>query len=91
MGKAAERDGHLYRPRGCDACNHTGFRGRIAVLELLVPTEDAIRLVLKRAEARDIDRAARDAGMRSMAEDGFAKARAGLTTIEEVLRVTAEA
>jgi general secretion pathway protein E len=90
MGTVAD-DAVLYHPRGCEACGHTGFSGRIAVLELLVPNEDIIRLALKRAEARDIERAALDAGMRSMTGDGFAKARAGLTTIEEILRVTAEA
>ena len=77
----------LYRPVGCPACGHTGFRGRIAVLELLIVDEATERLVLARAEARDIQAAA---GLRTMLEDGLEKAIAGLTTLDEVLRVTRE-
>ena len=69
-------------------CGHGGYRGRIALLELLVLDADIERLVLGRAEARDIQAAA---GMRTMLEDGLVKAREGLTTLEEVLRVTREA
>ena len=77
----------LYRPVGCPACGHTGFKGRIAVLELLIVDETTERLVLARAEARDIQAAA---GLRTMLEDGLEKACAGLTTLDEVLRVTRE-
>jgi general secretion pathway protein E len=75
----------LWRAVGCDACDQTGYRGRIAVLELLVLDADIERLVLARAEAREIEAAA---GVRTMFEDGLAKAKEGLTTLEEVLRVT---
>jgi general secretion pathway protein E len=94
---AAEREalgiragGHLrlYRGKGCESCGGSGFRGRLAVLEFLVMNDEIARLVLARAEAGEIQNAAR--GMRTMLEDGFAKARAGLTTIEEILRVTRE-
>ncbi|MGI9169271.1 MAG: GspE/PulE family protein [Caulobacteraceae bacterium] len=77
----------LWRPVGCEACGRSGFSGRIAVLELLVVDAETERLVLARAEARDIQAAA---GLTTMLEDGLAKARAGLTTLEEVLRVTRE-
>jgi general secretion pathway protein E len=77
----------LWRPVGCPACGHGGFRGRIAVLELLVLDADIERMVLARAEARNIEAAS---GMRTMLEDGLAKAGAGLTTLDEVLRVTQE-
>ena len=77
----------LWRPTGCPACGHSGFAGRIAVLELLVVSEETERLVLARAEAREIQSAAQ---MRTMLEDGLAKAEAGLTTLEEVLRATRE-
>jgi general secretion pathway protein E len=77
----------LWRPVGCPACGMSGFRGRIAVLELLVLDAQIERLVLARGEARDIQAVA---GMRTMLEDGLVKARAGLTTLEEVLRVTRE-
>ena len=77
----------LWRPIGCAMCGHSGYRGRIAVLELLVIDPEIERMVLARAEARDIQAAA---GMRSMLEDGLVKAHAGLTTLDEVLRVTRE-
>jgi len=77
----------LWRPVGCDQCGGAGFRGRIALLELLVTDAETERLILARAEARDIQAAA---GLRTMLEDGLVKAKAGLTTLEEVLRVTRE-
>src|ERR1043166_4958300 len=81
----------LFHPRGCDVCDHTGFHGRLAVTELLVMNEEITRLVLARAEAREIQRAAVAAGsMRTMFGAGLAKAQDGLTTIEEVLRATRE-
>jgi general secretion pathway protein E len=80
----------FYRSQGCEACGHSGFRGRIALFELLVMDDEIARLVLARAEAREIQRAALEAGMRTMLADGIAKARQGLTTIDEVLRVTRE-
>ncbi len=85
-GEAVE----LWRPGGCAACNHTGFKGRLAILELLPVDDAAARLVLARAEAREIERTAVAYGMRTMLQDGLAKARAGLTTLDEVLRVTRE-
>ncbi|WP_240002348.1 GspE/PulE family protein [Oleisolibacter albus] len=81
----------FWQPAGCPACHGEGFRGRLAVLELLPMDEAVARLVLARAEARDIRRAAQQAGMRAMLADGLAKAMAGETTLEEVLRVTQDA
>ena len=80
----------FYRAAGCAACNGTGFRGRLALLEFLEVTESIVRLVLARAEAREIARQGMADGMRSLFADGMAKVRAGQTTIEEVLRVTQE-
>lgn len=80
----------LWRPAGCEACGRTGFKGRLAILELLPVGDDTARLVLARAEAREIERDAVAHGMRTMLQDGVVKARAGLTTIDEVLRVTRE-
>ncbi len=77
----------LYEPVGCREC-HQGYRGRTAVLELLPMTEDIARLVLARAEARAINEAVVAAGMRTMLVDGMHKALAGITTPDEVLRVT---
>jgi general secretion pathway protein E len=81
----------LYRPTGCPACNGTGYRGRTAVLELMVMSDRIRRLVLSHAQATEIQRAAREEGMRTMYEDGLRKALVGATTIEEVMRVTCEA
>jgi general secretion pathway protein E len=78
----------LHRARGCDRCAGTGYRGRIAVLELLVVTDAIRQLILRRATIQEIHRAATAEGMRSMYEDGLRKAMLGLTSIEEVLRVT---
>jgi general secretion pathway protein E len=77
----------LYRPVGCEHC-HGGYTGQTAIIEVLVMTNEIRRLVLARAEAHEIHRAALDQGMRSMEQDGVLKALAGETTIEEVLRVT---
>jgi general secretion pathway protein E len=84
------RPRRLYHPKGCAACDQTGFRGRVALLELLVLNETVGGLVLARAEARAIQRAGVVDGMHTMLDDGLAKAASGLTTIEEVLRVTRE-
>ena len=80
----------LYRATGCDACGGSGFRGRIAILELLLMNEAISKRVIARAEAAEIEAAAIANGMRPMLHDGVAKAAAGMTTIEEVLRVTRE-
>ncbi len=78
----------LYRARGCERCQGTGYYGRIAVLEFLALTDEIRRLVLTHATAQEIHRAAATEGMRSMYEDGVQKATQGITSIEEVLRVT---
>ena len=80
----------LYRPQGCDECGGTGYNGRLAILEILPMSDDIRQLVLKRVDVGDIVRAAADLGMESMRVDGLRKALAGITTIEEVLRVTPE-
>jgi general secretion pathway protein E len=80
----------LYRPKP-SAENPSGFRGRLAIIEQLTMNDALRRLLMQRADASDIERAARQGGMHTMYEDGLRKALAGLTTIEEVLRVTQEA
>ncbi|MDB5408909.1 MAG: type secretion system protein GspE [Rhodospirillales bacterium] len=78
----------LYEAAGCDACHGSGYRGQVALIEVL-PMSDAIRrLVLRHAEAREIQATAIEEGMATMYQDGILKALAGVTTIEEVLRVT---
>ncbi|MGE5269583.1 MAG: type II secretion system ATPase GspE, partial [Thiohalocapsa sp.] len=91
--KAVARDGGaftLYRPQGCPACNGSGYRGRTMILELMVLNDDIRSLVLRQAEARDIQAEAIAGGMQTMYAHGMRKALAGITTVEEVLRVTRE-
>ncbi len=78
----------LYHATGCERCNGTGYLGRTGLLELLVLSDPIRRLILQRTEAHEIKRAAVDAGMRTMYQDGVYKVLAGTTTLEEVLRVT---
>ncbi|MGI4878512.1 MAG: GspE/PulE family protein [Janthinobacterium lividum] len=80
----------FFRATGCTACDGSGFRGRVALTELLVMDETIAGLVLARAEAREIDRAAVAASMRTLLADGLLKAAAGLTTLDEVLRVATD-
>ncbi len=77
----------LYRPRGCTACNNTGFKGRIGVYEVLEVTEEIEHLVARNAPHVEIAEAAVAGGMRTMREEGFIKVKMGVTSIEEVLRV----
>ncbi len=74
-------------PEGCNVCDHTGFKGRVGVYELLV-INDAIRSILRGAYKPDLVKAAAQAsGMRRMQDDALEKVQAGVTTLEEVLRV----
>ncbi|MCE7032759.1 type II secretion system ATPase GspE [Lysobacter sp. GX 14042] len=81
---------HLYRPVPSEAAP-TGYRGRTTIMEFM-PIDDALRAaVMRHAGMGEIEHLAREAGMRTMFEDGIAKALAGMTTLEEVLRVTEDA
>lgn len=74
--------------RGCQACNNTGFKGRTAIHEVLVLSDAIQKLVLQHRSSHEITEAARQAGMRTLREDGWLKITQGLTTPQEVLRVT---
>ncbi|HEX7010219.1 MAG TPA: GspE/PulE family protein, partial [Phycisphaeraceae bacterium] len=78
----------LYHGRGCASCQHTGYRGRQGVFEMMPVTEQVQSLVLERASSGQIRRVALEQGMRSLRTDGWRLVRQGLTTLEEVLRVT---
>jgi general secretion pathway protein E len=81
----------LHRAKGCSHCAQTGYSGRISILEIL-PMTDALRsLVMKHATSGDLRNEAIREGMCTMYEDGLRKAVRGITTFEEVLRVTREA
>ena len=72
---------------GCSACSHTGYRGRLAVHEVMTVTEEIERLAVARASSEEIARTAVEQGMRQLRDDGLAKVLLGRTTIEEIGRV----
>ena len=80
----------LFRGKGCDECRGTGYRGRSGIYELFVIDEDARSLILRHASTRDIRQHAIQRGMVTLRMDGFKRACEGVTTVEEILRVTAE-
>ncbi|MDS4027754.1 MAG: type II secretion system ATPase GspE [Candidatus Contendobacter sp.] len=80
----------LYKAVGCEQCGGTGYRGRAAIMEFLIMSDPLRRMVLKHADATELQTEAQKEGMDTMYEDGLRKAVAGLTTIEEVLRVTTQ-
>ncbi len=80
----------LWRDRGCPQCAQTGFSGRVSITEMLPMTDPLRSLVMKHATAAELRHEAIRAGMLTMYEDGLRKAIAGVTTFEEVLRVTRE-
>jgi general secretion pathway protein E len=80
----------FYKARGCAECTNTGFSGRRGIYELLLVDDAVGPLILKRADAQAIKRAATDQGMDTLRDDGARKVLAGLTTVEEVLAATQE-
>ena len=73
------------RGRGCGHCNHTGYRGRLGIFELLRMTGSMREMTFKREPTQTIRRQSRLLGMRTLLEDGLNKALKGITTLEEVL------
>lgn len=78
----------LFRAGGCPACSGTGYRGRIGLHEVMTMTDDIEQLVVTRATGTEMRQVAIEQGMVSLREDGWSKVTQGLTTIEEVLRVS---
>ncbi|MEP7177625.1 MAG: ATPase, T2SS/T4P/T4SS family [Pseudonocardiales bacterium] len=78
----------LYRPVGCRSCGQTGYRGRMAITEVMPVTEEIERLAVAHSSSGDIRKVAIEAGMVTLRDDGLRKAAQGLTTLEEVIRVT---
>jgi type IV pilus assembly protein PilB len=79
----------FYKGEGCNECNGTGYRGRIGVYEVMPITPKIKEMILKEATSEAIREVAREEGMRTLREDGIVKIKKGITTVEEVLRVTA--
>ncbi len=87
-GMAAAREGMvLYRKVGCPRCNRTGYKGRVGIFQLLIMNDELESLAAANAHRDEIERSAAAAGMRSLWDDGIAKAAAGLTSLEELARV----
>jgi len=80
----------FYKSVGCDQCNHTGYRGRIGIYEVMKVTDKLRRLIAARVPEDQIREAALAGGMISLGEDGLAKVKSGVTTPEELLRVVTE-
>jgi type IV pilus assembly protein PilB len=80
---------HLYRPVGCASCSGTGYRGRVAIHEVMPVSEEIERLAVERVSSLTIGKTAIEQGMSTLREDGWAKVRMGLTSVEEILRVVA--
>ena len=90
-GKAGGwKDVELFRPKGCEQCNGEGYKGRMGIYEVLEVTEEVGKLITSNATAAEIENHARKTGMLTMSEDGFVKVVQGLTSVEEILRVTKE-
>ena len=90
-------DMHIYKPKGCERCRFTGYRGRIGIFEIFKVDDEMRQMINRMGETEDrseqvstvqLRRRAREQGMRTLREDGFQKVFAGLTTFDEVLSVT---
>lgn len=81
-------DIRFYKGKGCKSCNGSGYTGRVGIFEVLEINDEIKELILARADADQIRKRAMEAGMTTMFEDGFNKAIAGKTTLEEIFRVT---
>jgi type IV pilus assembly protein PilB len=79
----------LYKPKGCKECNNTGYRGRLAIHEVLNLTEDIQEAIIGGMKAMDLAKMAIADGMTTLKQDGFEKVGQGLTSIQEILRVVA--
>ena len=90
IGVTDATEADLYRGKGCEECRGTGYRGRTGLYELFRLTDEARGLILDKAPAAVIRRHAVEHGMVTLREDGWAKACAGLTTVEEIVRVAQE-
>ena len=82
-------DPTFYEPVGCSTCANTGYRGRLAMHEVMPMSEEIGKLAIRNASSEEVRRLAIEQGMRTLRQDGWLKVAEGLTTIGEVLRVIA--
>ncbi len=79
-----------FRGAGCDNCFHTGYRGRVGIFEMMQLNEEIRRMIMKNEDASILTEAALRNGMNTLRQDGWGKIAAGVTTVDEVMRVTQE-
>lgn len=90
IGLSAKDVKFLFRGQGCDHCQHTGYRGRIGIFELMMLNDDIRACIMSNADASSIKSKAREFGMKTLREDGALKVIAGITTVAEITRTTQE-
>ncbi len=88
LGQKREDGMVFYEARGCSACDNKGYRGRTALYELLVPTQQIHQMIMNKASAEEIKKALAETGTRTLMDEGIEKVKEGVTTVEEVLKVT---
>ena len=88
LGLGPQEDVQVHFGMGCDECAGTGYKGRIAIHEVLVVGEEVRRLVYQRAASEEIKRTGRQLGMRTLRQDGWKKVLRGITTLDEIMEVT---
>ena len=90
LGLKEDEDVTFYKPVGCRRCKDIGYTGRLGIFEIMICDDQIRRLTVAKVAAIDIKRHAQEIGMKTLREDGIDKAKAGITSLEEVLRVTQE-
>jgi type II secretory ATPase GspE/PulE/Tfp pilus assembly ATPase PilB-like protein len=85
ISESEARSAHFFMPVGCEECSGTGYRGRLAIFEIMKMSPALVQLTLARADTGLMQEQSRKDGMILLVEDGARKAKEGLTTIEEVL------
>lgn len=84
------QDVKFYKGKGCDKCNHTGYKGRLGIHEILEMTPEVSEMVMQHKSTQEIEVTSESQGMLFMWEDGFIKAAKGITTVDEIVRVSKE-
>jgi type II secretory ATPase GspE/PulE/Tfp pilus assembly ATPase PilB-like protein len=90
IGLRGEEKMEFQRGKGCQKCMNTGYRGRISIYELMIPDAKIHNAIIAKASTDEIRKLAIASGMATLMQDGIEKIRQGVTTVEEVLRVTRE-
>jgi len=88
LGLSKENKIYLYRGKGCLLCRHTGYKGRIGIFELMAVDDSLRELIAKSRPTAEIRQATKKSGMKTLQQDGYDKVLKGITTLDEVLRVT---